>query len=100
MERRFDLGKKCTPLEERPSLYGDLASIWKAFWQLNATRSHGMGGSQPLQLTEMKAYLELFPDFDAKDFIEIMILMDSIFLNYMGEQQEKEDELEDKRVRK
>lgn len=59
-----------------------------------------MSGPQPLQLTEMQAYMKMFPGFDVEYFVDIIIMIDGEFLKSMDKIQEKENKLEEERAQR
>lgn len=60
----------------------------QAFYVLNGTRQSGMGPN-PITLTEMLAYLQLYGTEDKDAFIEYMLKMDASFLSVKAKQAER-----------
>lgn len=53
------------------------------------TRRYSMGGDHlPIQLTEIKAYLDLYPNCkDAHFFIDVIMRVDGEYLSFVAEKQ-------------
>ena len=62
----------------------------KGFDTLNATRQFGMGPN-PIQLSEILAYLQVFETDDVEVFIHYLLLMDQSFLGAQAEKQKREN---------
>lgn len=68
----------------------------KAFEILNQTRQYGMGPN-PIQLSEILAYLKLYGTDDQPAFIEYILKMDAASLTVKAQQAERKREAEKKR---
>lgn len=75
-----------TALENQPSLPGWLAEYYKAFRILSTRRHRSMDGLQPISLTDVLAYVEMFGtiDDDLDTFVGHVIRMDSTFLKFVA----------------
>lgn len=47
-------------LQDRPALMPELSHYLEVFWELSNSRQHGMNGPQPISLTEIWAYCQMF----------------------------------------
>jgi hypothetical protein len=75
-------------LVSRPELYPDLYWVWEAFMMLSSTRQQGMGGPQPISLTELLAYCQYHAIQDSEEREEILHLvqhLDRVFLAHYAE---------------
>lgn len=72
-------GKPVPALSRKPELHDDLLEIWEAFWVLHRTRDIGFGPGF-IKLTEIAAYLELFPQTRPEFFIRSIQALDRIYL--------------------
>lgn len=64
----------------KPELPLYLSEVWRAFWILNSSRQSGFS-IQPIQLSEIKAYFDIYgkvEDIDA--FIEYIKHLDILFM--------------------
>lgn len=93
-QKRFDEGKTAHALDSKPAEINIVTSpFWEAFWFLHRTRGFDFNGNpMALPISEMKAWLDLFPDYDIKEFIELISAMDTTYLNFMSEKIEKQKE--------
>ena len=66
--------------------------LWRdAFLTLNRSRSYGMGGPNPLSLSDISAYWHWFqPDDDAEMFLFLVQAIDSTFISAMMQKSNKE----------
>ena len=76
-------------LESRPVVYDWMVEYLKAFDTLNATRQFGMGPN-PIQLSEILAYLQVFETDDPEVMIHYTLLMDQSFLTAQAEKRTRE----------
>lgn len=72
-------------LENRPELHDWMKEYLYAFRKLNRTRPMGMGVN-PISLTEIKAYLDLYGASDQEAFIDYILEMDAAFLDVKAKQ--------------
>jgi len=80
---QMDAKGKVTPLSERP--IHNLTNTWylKVFTVLSNSRSGGMNGENPLQISEMNSYMDRFPLIStAEEFVEVMQALDMIYINH------------------
>jgi hypothetical protein len=63
----------------------------KAFNVLSSTRQFGMGPN-PIQLTEILAYIELFGTEDTESLIQYVLRMDEAYLVSKAKQQEQKNQ--------
>jgi hypothetical protein len=78
-------------LDADPGLPDDLATIWDGFWILNQSRRVGFSMSY-IPLTEIKAYIELFPVGDDLEFFVTCIrAMDSVYVDFYLKKKEPAD---------
>jgi hypothetical protein len=95
LERRAARGRPTPALDEMPELFEDLEQLWTCFWQLDATRRHGVGG-EPLALTmtDVAAALEM-ADVERSERMEwcsLISLMDQARMSAMANRIRKERE--------
>jgi hypothetical protein len=66
--------------------------LWRdAFLSLNRSRSYGMGGPNPLSLSDIAAYWHWFePDDDAEMFLYLIQAVDSAYISAMKQKINKE----------
>ena len=66
--------------------------LWRdAFLALNRSRSYGMGGPNPLSLSDISAYWHWFqPDDDAEMFLYLIQAIDAAFISAMMQKSDKE----------
>lgn len=83
-------------MESRPRLAPDLRPFYEAFWTLSAARQSGFG-HQPLQLTELEAYIRLFDVQDRKRFVRLIQVLDKTWLTHQKEQADANPESRDRR---
>lgn len=79
-------------LRNRKKLRQDCTDYMHAFHELHPTRMHNEGGHQPLQPSEISAYLPFLgisgEEAKAK-FFRLMLSMDQAYMNHHFEQQAK-----------
>jgi hypothetical protein len=75
-------------LKNRPPCYGWMGEYLKAFNVLSSSRQYGMGPN-PIQLTEILAYIELFGTSDKMSLIQYVLRMDEAYLTTKAKQQEQ-----------
>jgi hypothetical protein len=72
-----------TPLyDEQPHPYPDLQSIWRAFTDLSSRRRCGFAGEDPIQFSEIMAWLEL-NEIDRRrwrDYVEPIQSLDRVYM--------------------
>ncbi len=73
--------KAAETLATRPILYDDLQDVWRAWHQLNATRTTGFG-TNPIAIAEIAAWLELHdvPVRWRPWWTRLLLAMDACFL--------------------
>ena len=76
-------GIKVKALEEEPILEDDLIPIYNAFQYLSATRTVSMAGLNPLQPSEVKAWLELYDVYEREEWYELIMLLDREWLEFV-----------------
>lgn len=81
-------------LEKKPELHEWMREYLSAFYILNSTRQYGFGPN-PITLTEMSAYLQLYGASDPESFIEYVLKMDEEFLKVKAEIQKNKSENND-----
>lgn len=84
-------------------MYDDLLTVIDVFWTLNRSRPYNaMSGTPlPISLVEVKAWLELFPVSDIREFIERILILDSEYIDFYHKKAEAEEAKEkDKASRK
>lgn len=74
-------------------MYDDLLNTTDVFWMLNRTRPYNTmsGMPLPISLVEVKAWLELFPVSDIKEFIERIFVLDSEYIDFYHKKAEAEE---------
>lgn len=87
LEEMRDDGRTPQALEIRPILYDWMVEYLKAFDVLSATRQCGMGPN-PIQLSEMLAYMQLYEVEDRDTFVHHILQMDKTFLEAVLAKQE------------
>lgn len=67
---------------------------WSGFWRLSNVRPQGFNGPLRIPFVEIEAYCRLqgWRRHKVLDFIFFLERMDDVFMNYVIEQQEKEDQ--------
>ena len=65
----------------------------QAFNVLSSTRQYGMGPN-PIQLTEILAYLKLFGSSDYRTLIKYVLKMDEAYLTGKAKKQEQKNQAE------
>lgn len=83
--------KDIAPLASKPKLFADLELDYSAFHILNASRTAGFSGPNPLQLTEILAFMEMFKIrmlSERRLLIKRIRILDRAYMNYFDEEQE------------
>jgi len=99
---RYDRGLSSEPFDNQPDpLYPDLTGVWEAFWILNRGRlfDGASGSPMPLPLSEIEAFIRLFPQNDVKTFVGRIYMMDSAYLEAIHDKKKTSSKKEEKRVR-
>ena len=79
MDDLVDQGKFPLALQNKPKLPIYLSEYYEAFWVISHGRSVGMGiGSIPV--SEILAYLQIFPTDDPALFVYLIYEMDEVYL--------------------
>jgi hypothetical protein len=74
-------------IENRPDLYEDLADVWTAFVELNATRSIGFGPG-PITFAEIDAWLRVHGvtvPGDKEEYAYLIHALDQTWLKGQGQ---------------
>lgn len=67
-------------LETEPELPEDLSGIYEAFWELHLSRQVGFSMSY-IPLTEIVAYMQLFPVADKELFVACVRELDRVYIS-------------------
>ncbi|WP_298983488.1 hypothetical protein [uncultured Roseibium sp.] len=76
-------GKVPPALKRKPELFEDLRLVWEAFKTLSPARQYYNGAPQPIPLSEILAYCQMFEINDLeerREFAEFIIEMDTVFI--------------------
>lgn len=89
LETLEEQGRTPPALENRPSCPTWLIPYMQAYHMLMRTRRYSMGGDHlPIQLSEIKAYLDLYPGHkDSHFFIDVITRTDGEYLMFVAEKQ-------------
>jgi hypothetical protein len=68
-------------------LYEDLEEVWQAFHDLNLSRQTGFGPSA-LSVKDITAWMDLHEIQDRSEFYELIVAMDSEWMNWAMKKQE------------
>lgn len=77
---------------DMPTLYNDLKWIYEGFMRLSAARQLGFSSVQPISISEVLSYCELFDIYDPEDredFLYFVQFLDKIFLQDMERKKPK-----------
>ena len=87
LETMEEQGRTPQALEDRPSCAEWLIPYITAYHMLMRTRRYSMGGDHlPIQLVEIKAYLDLYPNHkDPHFFIDVITHTDGEYLAFVAE---------------
>lgn len=94
------------PVRELESLTecpDSMVYIWKHFIMLNNKRTSNGYGPNPLQYSELLAYFQLFQDWPDDWEIEMIMKLDSVFLDTQAakaEKDQKQNEMKNKKPKK
>ena len=83
MQQRQDRGERVEALEDIPELYPDVQFVWSAFGELSSSRTYGFGHPNPIQIGEIKAWLDLNAVTDLEDRREIVLLVQAMDRTYL-----------------
>lgn len=89
LEDLEDSGMSPKALENKPEIHTWMIEYIDAFEVLNQTRSYGMAPN-PISLTEILAYLQLYGSSDAASFVKYILAMDEAFLSATSKRLERE----------
>lgn len=89
LEELEESGLTPKALENRPVMHEWMKEYTTGFSILSSTRQYGMGPN-PIQLSEILAYLKLYGAEDMEAFIENILLMDASFLSVKAQKAERE----------
>lgn len=68
-------------IASKPELLEDVIEAWEAFDLLGSTRQYNSGFPQPILLSEISAYINLFNiKYDIDKFIQYIKYLDTIYL--------------------
>ena len=63
--------------------------VWEYFLRLNQKRSSNGFGVNPISYTEIKNYFDLMQIFPDPSEVEVISLLDSVFMEHYAKEQEK-----------
>lgn len=95
LERRYQQGKKTTPIEEKPAdLTQDMQFYWDSFVALSMTRRYDQNIPLRINFSEINAYLNILgnPVSDAQLFLDVILMIDSEFLDILAKRRNEENE--------
>lgn len=76
-----------------PEMFPGLHHVWEGFQTLNNVRQYSYGGMpQPLQLTEVEAYVRLFPVHNVRKFVELIYVLDREYIVIMAKKTKEQNE--------
>jgi len=70
-------------LNSRPDIFSDYVWVWEAFLTLSSSRQMGMSSPQPISLSEIKTYIDLYKIDDRDEVDELIYLvqhLDHVFV--------------------
>lgn len=85
-------------LENGPEIPLCIEHIWEWFWQIHKGRSSGMSGPNPLTWSDLYAWASLTGLQVRPIEFEIIKDIDSAYLKYIAEKQDKKRKLHDKKT--
>ena len=103
LEQRQARGEKVEALDNEPELYPDVQFVWSAFGELSSSRTYGFGHPNPVQIGEIKAWLDLNAVTDLEDRREIVLLvqaMDRTYLSFAQEQTKSKNKSAERKARR
>lgn len=83
-------GEKVPALDEDPEVEDFWDPVWRGFLFLHSTRQCAFGPN-PIQLSEVLAYLALFPSPDPQEFAHCVRALDSAYLSWWQERNETKE---------
>ena len=91
-------------LKDMPELNTRMVFFIEAFYTLNKGRQSGLNGANPLQLSEIRTYMDIYgvEDVDDRDFfLNAIQSMDWVYLQHVERRQAKErNKIETQKPRK
>lgn len=78
------LGHEPEALRDRPHLFKDLYDVAEAFRLLSPSRSINFSSVGFIPLSEITAYLLLFPQADEQGFVIVLQAMDSAYVGVVN----------------
>lgn len=69
-------------LKNRPQLREELLVYWEGFLRLSGSRPPGFSGIAAIPISEIKAYLEMFPVAEPETFIRLIQALDKVYCNH------------------
>jgi hypothetical protein len=95
LERRFAEGLPTKVIEEKVDLYPQLHRVYMTFWELNSRRTWTAGGTPlGIPLPEIKAWVELFPVYDIKEFVGHLLILDRAYLQFHTKKTKEQQDAE------
>lgn len=82
------MGQSCPSYENRPIIEPELNWYLQSFSILSGRRQAGMS-LNPIQMGEIKSYLDMFPWYDVESFVLYITQMDSKFLEIQHKKSEQ-----------
>lgn len=77
-------------LESEPETPAALEHVWAWFWELSQARTQSANGPNPISYSEIKNWSELTRTEIRPIEIEVIRRLDSTYMGFVGEQQQKE----------
>jgi hypothetical protein len=68
-------------LRNRPVFRDELRGYWEGFLRLSGSRPPGFSGMAAIPISEIKAYLEMFPEAEPETFIRLIQALDKVYRN-------------------
>jgi hypothetical protein len=84
-------------LDEGPEIPYCIEHVWEWFWQIHKGRTNNMSGPNPLTWTDLLAWTVVTGIQVRPIEFEIIKEMDSAYLKYVSERQDKKRKLQDKK---
>lgn len=80
-------------ISEQPELFIWLEPIMRAFLDLHTRRSFGMGGANPIAISDINAYFQMFDIVTLEEkryYLRMIGLLDNLYLRLEAERQQRE----------
>jgi hypothetical protein len=81
-------GKPVPALSRKPDIPEDMEWIWEAYWVLHRSRDIGFGPGF-IKLSEIAAYLEIFPTRNPAFFVTCIQELDRVYLEDYNKKKSK-----------